>query len=713
MDSALRVLIVEDSQEDAFLLVRELKKGGYDVLFECVDTAIALNKNLEEHTWDIVISDYSMPQFNGLEALELLKKKSMDIPFILVSGKVGEETAVEAMKAGAHDYIMKNDLTRLVPAIRRELKDAEARKKQRESEKDRVRRYYQLEVLSRTSQHINVVLEVPIIMQTLVAAAIELVGATGGTAGLLENGKMKFSEYNEGGKLKKLDFSFGPGKGVPGWVDNDTIRPYMANDAAHDTEVIPEIKKAFNAYNLVSIPIFNKTRQLTGCFLIYNKENRAPFEPEDIFTLQGLAASAAVALENARMMEEIKTAKDKTETLYNELLRSSKKLKKLSLVDPQTGLFNHRYLNEVMESELQRAKKEGGCFSVSMIDIDYFKSVNDVYGHHVGDLVITQFAKHLKSMIRRYDVVTRSGGEEFVVLFPDTDRVKAIALSQRLLEALNKCEFGNKERVIKLRTSIAVASYPDDNIIKSADLMNLAETILEKIKGEGGNKVCSCLDIKDNKLCVKWETGDIPEVRFLKEKIEKLGKREKQNSIEAIFAFAKTIESRDHYTGEHVEETIRYSMKLAKELRLSKEETEKIRQASILHDLGKVGISDKILHKKTKLTVKEFEEIKKHPQIAADIRRTIHFMKDITPLVLYHHERWDGKGYPEGLKGTDIPVGARIIALADVYQALTSNRPYRKAYPPEKALEIIEQNSGKQFDPAITETFLGILKNKV
>ena len=199
---------------------------------------------------------------------------------------------------------------------------------------------------------------------------------------------------------------------------------------------------------------------------------------------------------------------------------------------------------------------------------------------------------------------------------------------------------------------------------------------------------------------------------FYKKKIKELTKRGKQNLIESIFAFAKTIELKDHYTGEHVEKTVNYSTKIAKALKLDPEEIENVREASVLHDLGKIGISDKILFKKSRLTKKEYEEIKKHPQIAADIIRPIQFMHDIVPLVLYHHERWDGKGYPIGIKAEEIPIGARIIAIADVYQALTSNRHYRKAFSRKKAIEILKKGTGTQFDPAIVDIFLKILKEE-
>ncbi len=179
--------------------------------------------------------------------------------------------------------------------------------------------------------------------------------------------------------------------------------------------------------------------------------------------------------------------------------------------------------------------------------------------------------------------------------------------------------------------------------------------------------------------------------------------------MESVFAFAKTLEVKDHATGSHVERTVQFATEIAKALQLSGDEIENIRQAAILHDLGKIGISEKILLKKGKLTPKEFTEIKKHPQIGADIVRPIHFLRGVIPVMLYHHERWDGKGYPNGLKGDEIPVGARIVAVADVYEALVSDRPYRKAFSKREALDIIKAGAGSQFDPDIVTIFLSVV----
>ena len=400
----------------------------------------------------------------------------------------------------------------------------------------------------------------------------------------------------------------------------------------------------------------------------------------------------------------------KVDVLNKGLAKTNEKLKQLVVIDPHTGLYNHRYVNDVIEAEFSRAKRYPQMLSVTLIDIDYFKSINDLYGHKFGDLVLKQFAVQLKKSVRQYDVVIRFGGEEFLIISPGTDRGMALSLAERFLNAINLYNFGNKKHSVKLTLSIGVASYPDDKAHTGMGLVNIAERVLNRCKEEGGNRVCSFEDIYEKKPS-KAEVEDAQNVEFLKSKLDKLNKQSHQTIIESIFAFAKTIEMKDQYTGEHVEKTVQYASELARRLGLPKDRIELIRQAAMLHDLGKIGISERILLKKAKLTKKEFSEIKRHPQIAADILRPIQFLHGIIPLIFYHHERWDGNGYPSGLKGDEIPIGARIISIADGYEALTSARPYRKRpYTKKEVIRILKSESGTKYDPKVVDVFLNILK---
>jgi len=433
-------------------------------------------------------------------------------------------------------------------------------------------------------------------------------------------------------------------------------------------------------------------------FLAYVMLDRMKLDNEDVL----LAAVVDIT--------EKKVAAEKLEALNSQLLESNQYLHKMALVDSHTGLFNHRYMAQTIEAEFFRAKRAIRPLSVLMLDIDYFKSVNDVYGHKFGDMVLKEFAEILSGEVRKYDIVARFGGEEFVIILPGATRKTAFALAQRILDKLSVYYFGTSEQEIKIKVSIGAASYPEDAVPKGMALIDLADGIMMKAKEDGGNRVYSSLEANDRPSIIKDASQKTVNIKSLTSTIQKLSKRSNQGLVEAIFAFAKTIKFKDPYTGEHVEETVHYALMIARAMKISSKERELIKQAAILHDLGKIGVRGSLLRKKGNLTASEFNEIKKHSQMGADILRGVHGLNAIVPLILYHHEWWNGKGYPAGLKGTDIPLGSRIISVADVYQSLISKRSYSRAYSSKEALEAIKKASGIQFDPAVVKAFEKVMK---
>lgn len=410
-------------------------------------------------------------------------------------------------------------------------------------------------------------------------------------------------------------------------------------------------------------------------------------------------------------ISEAKKAKILYAKLSKELIETNKRLQDLALMDPHTGLYNYRYLVNYIESGFAQAKRSFQPFSVIMMDIDYFKSINDVYGHQFGDLILKQFSLVLKSAVRQYDSLARYGGEEFVVISPATDSQGIRTIAERILSAVNATDFGDNKNIVRLKLSLAVISWPQDqDVLRGMDLINLCDKILSKAKEAGGNRIRSFGDLAKKSGEISGESAG--EVQLLKKKLENLTQRMNQGLLEEISAFAKTVETKNHHAGGHVDKCIGYARELAGRLGFSEKSVEFIRQAAVLHDLGKIGINENILLKNNRLTADEFEEVKKHVQIGVDIISPIHALHEIIPFVLYHHERWDGTGYPVGLKGREIPLGARIISIVDTYDALSSDRPYRQAYPEEKARQIIKENAGKKFDPEIVEAFMGILGDK-
>lgn len=388
------------------------------------------------------------------------------------------------------------------------------------------------------------------------------------------------------------------------------------------------------------------------------------------------------------------------------------RLKELSLKDPLTGLHNYRYLRERLSAEFKRAKRYILPISAVMLDIDYFKSINDIYGHQYGDAILKELSHLLINATRSIDVVIRYGGEEFLILLPDTNKEGAVIFGSRLLNMLTEHIYDHRGNKIKLKMSMGITSFPEDNVNSESGFLDAADEALRNAKEIGGNRVSVYKNSVKNGVDALSKKGAKDNIAKLKQKLFKMEHRVNRTLLESIYAFAKTIEAKDYYTAEHAENTVSIAIGIGKALKLSEIEIGNLEHAAILHDLGKVGIPDNILHKKSKLTKKEYDIIKKHPQIGAEIIRSVHFLNEVVPSILHHHERYDGLGYSSGLKGKEIPLGARIIAVADVYQALISDRPYRKAYSKKDALKIIQESASTHLDPEVVKAFLLMIEKE-
>ncbi|MFH1753756.1 MAG: diguanylate cyclase, partial [Candidatus Omnitrophota bacterium] len=332
-------------------------------------------------------------------------------------------------------------------------------------------------------------------------------------------------------------------------------------------------------------------------------------------------------------------------------------------------------------------------------------------GHIYGDNILKEFAHYVKNFAREHDIVVRYGGEEFTILLTHTDIEGAIKFSERLLENLKKHVFDAGGNKIRIKITAGLASFPHDggDAGTVSGILDLADRALIRAKEQGGDRLLTFRSMAGQERHIA-DRKVKNSVVALQKKFTDAKNRASHTLLESISVFAKTIEAKDHYTGEHVESIVSLVEEIGKRLDLPEWSLENLKHAAVLHDLGKIGIPDNILTKKGRLTPEEYEKIKKHPQIAAEILRPMHFLSEVVPLILYHHERYDGSGYCAGLKGKEIPLGARIIAIADVYHALIADRPYRKAYNKKDALEIVRKGSGTQFDPDIVEIFMKIME---
>lgn len=378
-------------------------------------------------------------------------------------------------------------------------------------------------------------------------------------------------------------------------------------------------------------------------------------------------------------------------------------------LDSLTKIYNHRYLIEKLNQELQQAKKKKEKITSILIDLDNFQFINDVYGYREGDRVITNVSRILKDCTRKTDIVGRYADDAFLLILPHTDKKGGYQLATRIHSAITGLSIGSGEYEVSLSVSIAIVTYPDDGIYSVNEFLSRLEKLLNRAKEGGGNTIyVTGLDKVEDRIYMPQENM----MKDFQNTLYGLSRRLHNTILETVFALANAVKAKDAYTKEHSEKIAHYAALTAQELNLSQDEVENIKIGAILHDIGKIGISDEVLNKPSSLTEEERKYVNLHPEIGANIIRTIKFLREVVPIILYHHERFDGKGNRWGLKGKEIPIGARIVSVIDVYHALISDRPYRKALSQEQAIKIIKEESGKKFDPEVVEAFLRILEKE-
>jgi diguanylate cyclase (GGDEF)-like protein/putative nucleotidyltransferase with HDIG domain len=366
--------------------------------------------------------------------------------------------------------------------------------------------------------------------------------------------------------------------------------------------------------------------------------------------------------------------------LYQRSVYSALRAMRLALTDPLTGLGNHRHFHERLQHDLGKAQEEGFALTLCLLDIDNFKLINDRFGHPAGDRVLAQVAARL----RQGGEAFRLGGDEFALLLPRRDEHEGLAVARSVLERVAETD---TQFADSISMSAGVATYPQHGV-ERAELVRVADSALYLAKEQGKNTV----------RVYRPDVIELAELRRLAEGPDRAAR------LRAAASLAHAVDARDAYTGSHSYMVGELAARVARRMGLDAEAVELTRLAGSLHDLGKLAIPEEILRKPGPLNEAERLVLERHPQIGHRMLDSLG-VEPVASWVLHHHERWDGDGYPERKSGAEIPLGARILFVADAYDAMTTDRVYRGRLTHDQAMDELARCAGTQFDPEVVVAF--------
>lgn len=653
MGTSLRILFIEDSEEDARLLLRQIEGNGYDISFERIETADSMRAAIQRQPWDLILCDFSLPSFSAPKALEVLKASGLDLPFIIVSGTIGEESAVSALKAGAHDFIVKGSFARLIPAIQRELKEAEIRREQRERERE-------LEAIASVSAALRTSKTLDEMLTRLLKHTLTLVQGEAGSIWLYEPvTDMVILKIRQGWSDEYMGAAFRRGEGIPG-LTVKLGEALISSDFQSD-EQIPEAsrKRVPKGVGGACIPL-HAEENIVGVMLIHVTLPRELTRGE-IRILQALAAIGGNSIHRIQ--------------LHELTVKQLKRLAALRSIDLAiSNIFDLQLTLKIVMNEV-----------IEQLEVDA-----------VSVLLIQPGSSRL-AYVAGQGFYTRNI-EATSLALGEGNAGRAVT-ERRIVEVPDLHSSGAKFKRLPLLADEEFVSYYAVPLITKGEVKGVLE-VFTRFPLNPKREWREFLETLGGQTAIAVENS------ILFQDLQR-------SNFDLAIAYDATIEGwsraldlRDRETEGHTQRVTEMTLRLARKMGLSQQHLVLIRRGALLHDIGKMGIPDHILHKPEELNEDEQNLMRQHPQLAYDMLEPIAYLRDALNIPYCHHEKWDGSGYPRGLAGTQIPLEARLFAIVDVWDAITTDRPYRQGWPREKALEYMRDESGKDFDPRLLEVFL-------
>lgn len=423
-------------------------------------------------------------------------------------------------------------------------------------------------------------------------------------------------------------------------------------------------------------------------------------------TVVGLLEETRQQRDELAKGEELKRLHEQLQYEHEALNEANTRLEMLATTDMLTNLPNHRALQMLLGQECERAHRFGRPLSLLFFDGDRFKKVNDTYGHAVGDTVLRELGERARSILRAGDTVGRFGGEEFLILLPETDEEEAKSVAERLRSAVAAAPLATHEGEggIAVTVSIGVATYPADGTTAS-EVQAQADLAMYWAKRLGRNQVRSSAEAirANHDAALKASTAhQLERQEQMAQDGRDIDQQVRVEQLRLIYSLMSALDWREPGMSLRAHEVSDLVVNMARLLQFDEKRSLRAATAAFLHDIGKIALPDRLLHQpREHFSEQEWQLLHQHAELGAAIVEDSPWLSDLAPAIRHHHERWDGTGTPEGLAGEAIPLEARLIAMAEAYHTLISERPYQTAFTIAEALAELEHCAGTQFDPAL------------
>ncbi len=648
----MTVLIVEDDQSLAKLIEKKVTEEGYETC--CLNCGAETIDWLGTHSPYMMILDYYLPDKTAPELISALLTKNQPLPpFIIITGQGDEQIAVNMMKLGACDYLVKDSFLfdRLPAVLQRAAREIEKEKEHKQVN----------EMLKFQLQFEKMVAKISSTFITLSSSSLDQgINRALEATGILFNADRSYV-LNFNDKITHFDVTHEwcrdgifptkernqnfPVADNPWWVGKLLSKPYvfiedvdkMPPEAAKDKEDLKV--EAIKTFLAIPLKIDSKVIGAFG----YETVKRKAILPDNHINLLTVVAGIIASAIN-RHQNEVK-------------------IRYMSFHDYLTGLYNRHYL----EAEISKLNIENHQLPISIImaDLNGLKLINDTYGQDLGDELIKRAAAVIKKVCRTEDIIARYGGDEFLILMPQVSEKQALPIMKRIATGFNLEE--PEEIPLSITCGVATKTRPSQElrtVIRNAENNMYRSKLTESRSGKSS----------------------------------------------VVNALLRTLAEKSDETEAHTRNMQEFAVKIGAKIGLPESELQRLRLLITLHDIGKINLPENILTKQGALTSDEWNLMKKHSEIGYRIARATEEFSHVADDILSHHERWDGSGYPRGLKMDEIPLLARITTVADAYEVMCNGRPYKEPMTPGAIIAEFKRCSGSQFDPTLTGILIEIIE---